>query len=80
MVYGKFGKVEDRALILCQMPFDIGGVPYWSTDPAILNQAGYYPVVHTEPPQREGYYYTDYWELFNEQCLEKWEEHPEVVG
>lgn len=75
MIYRKFGKVEDRRLVFCEQPFYIEGVPTWSTDPVILKQAGYYPVVYTDEPVREGYYYTDYWVLENEKCVQHWEEH-----
>lgn len=79
MIYGKYGKVENRALTPCEMPFLLGGEKTWSTDPVVLKRAGFYPVVRTERPVREGYEYAEYWVLENEACVQKWEEH-EVNG
>lgn len=76
----KFAKPnESGALEYAPVPLVIDGKNVWTNEEAKYNSLGYYEIVRTEMPEKEGYYYTAYWTLEENKLIEKWEEHENPV-
>lgn len=74
--YYKFAKTEDGVnLEYAPIPLFIDGVNVWTNEEAKYNSLGYYEIVRTESPTKEGYYYSSFYELEENKLVEKWEEH-----
>ena len=73
----KFGRLDESgALEYAPNPFVIDGVNVWTNIEEKHNSLGYYKLVHTEAPEeKEGYYYTPFWELSENKLVQRWEEH-----
>ena len=72
----KFAKIkEDGALEYAPLPLVINGVNVWTNEEAKYNALGFYEITRTEMPEKEGYYYTVFWELENNKIVQRWEEH-----
>ena len=62
----KFAKInESGALEYAPLPLVINGENVWTNIEGTYNEQGYYLIERTDTPIKEGYYYTDYWELEN---------------
>ena len=71
----KFGVVNsDGSITYAPIPLPIDGNT-WTNNTEIHEECGYYPVQKTEQPIKEEFYYTPYWVVENEKCVQKWEEH-----
>lgn len=64
------GEIEYAPLMLV-----INGVNTWTNIAKLYMDKGYYPVQHSKVPEKEGFFYTPKWEIENEKCVQKWEEH-----
>lgn len=70
-----FGKINDNGSIqYAPLPLLINGNT-WTNDVKLHESFGYYPVIKTRKPEREGYYYTSYYVFENNTCIEKWKEN-----
>lgn len=65
----------DKGIEYAPKPLIIDGQKVYTNDEHLYNQQGWYKVVETARPTREGYYYTPYWEIVDNTCEEQWEEH-----
>lgn len=71
-----FGTVkEEGKLQYSPNPLIIDGEKHWTNIKERYLSQGYYPVVYTEEPEKEGYYYQSYFELENEAIVQKWKEY-----
>lgn len=77
MIYNtKFGKLDASGNIqYAPIPLVIDGTNVWTNVGASYTKEGYYPIVRTEAPDREGCYYTSYFVLDGSVIVEKWKEH-----
>lgn len=76
----RFAKLnESGALEYAPVPLVINGVNVWTNIEAEYNKLGFYEIKRTEMPEKEGYYYTDYWELENNKIVQRWEEHENPI-
>ncbi|MGN0806822.1 MAG: hypothetical protein ACI4MN_00015 [Candidatus Coproplasma sp.] len=76
----KFAKLnENGALEYAPVPLVIDGVNVWTNEETKYNALGYYKIERTEMPEKEGYYYTDFWELSENKVVQRWEEHENPV-
>lgn len=76
----KFAKLnESGGLEYAPLPLVIDGDNVWTNLEAEYNKLGFYEIKRTEMPEKEGYYYTDYWELENNKILQRWEEHENPI-
>ena len=76
----KFAKIkEDGALEFAPLPLVINGKHVWTNIEAEYNKLGFYEIKRTEMPEKEGYYYTDYWELAENKIVQRWEEHENPI-
>lgn len=72
----KFAKLDESgALEYAPVPLVIDGKNVWTNEEAKYNLLGFYKIVYTETPEKEGYYYTSFYELEENKLVEKWEEH-----
>ena len=72
----KYAKIkEDGALEYAPLPLVINGKNVWTNIEAEYNKLGFYEIKRTEMPEKEGFYYTDYWELAENKIVQRWEEH-----
>ncbi len=74
-----FAKSEDGiSLEYAPSEFDYNGLHYNATNSEeIYNAIGYLRFIKTEMPYKEGYYFTAFYEVENNELVEKWEEHEE---
>lgn len=70
-----YGKLVDGNLQIAQNPLVVDGQRVWTNDPAVFQAQGYSPITYTDRPEREGYYYTDSYELQNGAIVQVWTEH-----
>lgn len=79
-----FGKITgDYGVEYAPSPLVIDGENVWTNIPETYFAQGYYPVIKTEMPEKEGYHYISYWEQENGSVVQKWEEHeipPEPIA
>lgn len=76
----KFAKIkEDGALEYAPLPLVINGVNVWTNIEAEYNKLGFYEITRTEMPEKEGFYYTDFWELAENKIVQRWEEHENPI-
>lgn len=60
--------------------FDHDGVHYNATNnEKIYNAIGYFRFERTEAPEKEGFYFTPFYEVENNVLVQKWEEHEEPI-
>lgn len=78
----RFARVDEkRNLEFAPLPLVIDGENVWTNAAEVYTERGFFPIEKTEVPQKEGFYYTSYWEFEIDKCVQKWEEHeiPESV-
>lgn len=76
----KFAKInESGRLEYAPLPLVIDGVNVWTNIEAEYNALGFYEIMRTAMPEKEGYYYTDFWELSENKIVQRWEEHESPV-
>ena len=79
----KFAKTEDGlSLEFAPSEFEYEGVFYNATNrEEIYNAIGFFRLVRTDMPYKEGFYFTAFYEVEGNTLVEKWQEHeePEVV-
>ena len=72
----KFAKLnESGALEYAPLPLVIDGENVWTNIEAEYNKLGFYEITRTEMPEKEGYYYTAFWELSENKIVQRWQEH-----
>ena len=72
----KFARInESGGLEYAPLPLVIDGVNVWTNIEAEYNALGFYEIKRTEMPEKEGFYYTAFWELENNKIVQRWEEH-----
>ena len=60
----KFARInESGGLEYAPLPLVINGENVWTNIEAEYNALGFYEIKRTEMPEKEGFYYTDFWEL-----------------
>ena len=76
----KYAKIkEDGGLEYAPLPLVINGENVWTNIEAEYNALGFYEIKRTEMPEKEGYYYTDFWELAENKIVQRWEEHENPI-
>lgn len=76
----KYAKIkEDGALEYAPVPLVINGENVWTNIEGEYNTLGFYEIKRTEMPEKEGFYYTDYWELAENKIVQRWEEHENPI-
>ena len=71
----KYAKLDEKGLITyAPKPLIINGEKVWTNREDLHLEQGYYPVVNTERPEKEGYIYEVYYELVDNQIIKKWRE------
>lgn len=76
----KFAKIkEDGGLEYAPLPLVINGENVWTNIEGEYNKLGFYEIKRTEMPEKEGFYYTDYWELSENKIVQRWEEHENPI-
>lgn len=71
-----FARFEDEKIIYAPAEFTFEGIRYNATnDERVYNAMGYYKYIRTEAPEKEGYYYTPYYEIENGKLVRKWQEN-----
>lgn len=66
---------EGGLLTYAPRPLVIDDNVVYTNDSTIYIENGYYPIVKTEQPVKEGYYYTEYYEQVENEIVQKWAEH-----
>ena len=75
-----FGKLDESGDIeYAPIPLVIEEENVWTNAPDVYTECGYYPIRNIEIPERDGFYYTYYYELEGNEIVGKWEEHEEVI-
>ena len=76
----RYAKLDENSNFeFAQLPLVIDGVNVWTNIEAEYNKLGFYEITRTEMPEKEGYYYTDFWELENNKIVQRWQEHENPV-
>ena len=76
----KFGRInENGGIEYAPVPIEKDGVKIWTNQPEYYLEAGYFPVMRTDPPEKEGLVFVPYWEEENGKCIQKWEEREPVL-
>ena len=76
----KFAKIkEDGALEYAPLPLVINGENVWTNIEAEYNALGFYEIKRTAIPEKEGFYYTDFWELADNKIVQRWQEHENPI-
>ncbi len=77
-----FARSEDGiCLEFAPREFDYNGVHYNATNiEEIYNALGYLYLKRSEIPQKDGFYYTAFYEVEDNVLLQKWEEHKIPAG
>ena len=75
MVNINYGKLVDGKIQYAPVPLNIDGTETWTNDPTVFALQGYLPVVNTEEPVRDGYFYTFSWVEEDNQIKRVWVEH-----
>lgn len=76
----KFAKInESGGLEYAPLPLVINGENVWTNIEAEYNALGYYEIKRTAMPEKEGYYFTDFWELAENKIVQRWEEHENPI-
>lgn len=70
---------ESGGLEYAPLPLVINGENVWTNIEAEYNALGFYEIKRTEMPEKEGFYYTDFWELAENKIVQRWEEHENPV-
>ena len=71
-----FGKLdESKNIEYAPIPLVVNDENIWTNVPETYIGCGYYPVRYTEMPEKEDFYYIPYYELENNEIVQKWEEH-----
>lgn len=72
---------EDNNLTYAILPLVINEENVWTNVPEKFVEAGYFPIIRSDMPEREGYYYTPIYHYEDETIIEEWVEHeaPEPV-
>lgn len=72
----KFARLDESGeLEYAPLPLVINGEKVWTNIEGEYNKLGFYEITKTEMPEKEGYYYTVFWELENNKIVQRWEEH-----
>ena len=75
-----FGRPDENGNIeYAPIPLVIGEKNIWTNVPDTHHILGYYLVESTDAPSNEGFYYTPYWVLEEDKCVQKWEEHEVIL-
>lgn len=76
----KFAKIkEDGTLEFPKLPLVINGENVWTNIESEYNKLGFHEIIKTEMPEKEGYYYTVFWEIENNKIVQRWEEHENPI-
>ena len=75
MTNTNYGKLVDGALVYANTPIMVGDTLVWTNDPAIYAAEGYLPVVRTDMPQQDGYWYDLTWVEQDGAIVQTWVEH-----
>ena len=76
----KFAKIkEDGALEYAPLPLVINSKNVWTNIESEYNKLGFYEITRTAMPEKEGFYYTAFWELSENKIVQRWEEHEEPI-
>lgn len=76
----KYAKIKnDGELEYAPLPLVINGEKVWTNIEAEYNKLGFYEITKTEMPEKEGYYYTVFWELENNKIVQRWQEHENPI-
>ena len=74
-----FGRVDESGNIeYAPLPLVVDGVNVWTNIAETYLKEGFYPIELTESPVKEGFFFTPYWEIENEKCVQKWAEHAKI--
>jgi len=71
----KYAKLIDNTLHYTPYPLIINGIPTWTNDENVFNEQGYYQVVETERPVKDGYFCVGTYQEQDGKIVRVWEEH-----
>lgn len=71
----EFAKLENDTLVYAELPLVIDGQNVWTNDASVMLTQGFYPVVRSEMPTKDGYYYTESWAVVDNELVNTWTEH-----
>ena len=75
MVNINYGKLIDGRIQYAPVPMNIDGADTWTNDESVFASQGFLPVVNTEEPVRDGYFYTSSWNEMKGRIVKVWNEH-----
>lgn len=75
MTNTNYGKLVDGALVYANTPITINDIPTWTNDPAIYAAEGYLPVVRSDMPKQDGYWYEMTYVEQDGAIVQTWIEH-----
>lgn len=73
MTYAKL--INPTQIVYAPKTFTHNGRFIINPPPEILTDLGYLPFVKTDTPIEDNYYFTPFYEIENNQILQKWERH-----
>lgn len=71
----KYAKLIDNDLHYASYPLIIDSIPTWTNDEKVFNEQGYYQVVETKRPVKDGYFYVGTYQEQDGKIIRVWEEH-----
>lgn len=70
-----FGRLDENGNVeYAPVPLIIDGKKVWTNIPEKYLECGFYPIVRTEMPEKEGSYFASVWAFENGKIVQKWEE------
>ena len=75
-----YGKLIDGNIQLAPNPIFIDKMTIANPSENVLLEQEYLPILHSESPQEEGYYFTPYYEVEDNVIVQKWQAHKKEVA
>lgn len=72
----KYGKLTDGALKTAPNPLCMEDITISNPTEEQYREAGYLPVIYTDPPEQEGYYPVCFWEETETEIVQNWRLEP----
>lgn len=73
-----FGKLDESGNIeYAPLPLVIDGENFWTNDPEKHLAQGYYPVIRTDKPVEEGFFFAEYFEFEEGNIIQYWKRYEE---
>ena len=75
-----YGKLIDGKLQLAPNPIVVDKMTIANPSENILIEQEYLPILNSESPKEEGYYFTPYYEVEDNVIVQKWQAHKKEVA